>query len=48
MLEGLDAGPVKGIIQDTIRKLSLPSHNGYRLLQYVIVYGRGPSNYIQL
>ena len=33
MLEGPDARPVKGIIQDTIRKLSLPSHKGYRLLQ---------------
>ena len=33
MSEGSNAGPMKGIIQGTIPKLSLPSHDGYRLLQ---------------
>ena len=33
MSEGPDAGPMKGIIQGTIPKLSLPSHGGYELLQ---------------
>ena len=48
MSEGPDVGSVKGIIQDTIQKLSLPSHDGYGYFNYAIVYGRGPSNYIQL